>query len=88
MTRANTSYLWSDMTRPQGSTDPEVIFDPQAESGALDILSCPNRDRWGDCRCTPVCAVCGWPPHSSVHGPIFRAEPGSRPVGHEYQAES
>lgn len=61
--------------------------------GAIDISECPTRrqvkTRYGttamlQCRCKPVCSVCGQHKHSAVHGPIYGQPPGSVPWGHEY----
>lgn len=66
----------------------------QRMSGAVDLDACPTRGRaapigkrgppcWSCC-CQPKCAVCGFGEHMAIHGPLYGAEPGSKPWGHEY----
>ncbi len=52
-------------------------------SGAVDYKECPRGGGEGKCRCGK-CAVCGWPKHSAVHGPLFRCEPGTKSWGHDF----
>ena len=63
--------------------------------GATDLSSCTTKRSYTRssgvvvhhlCRCGP-CAVCGFGPHTAIHGPALGQQPGSRPWGHEYQAE-
>lgn len=50
-------------------------------SGAVDLNECPNRV--GHCKCG-MCAVCPYPKHMAIHGPLYGQPPGSRPYGHEF----
>lgn len=55
-------------------------------SGAVDLGECQFRRYYRanyGCRCGK-CAVCGYPKHSGIHGPVFGQPPGSEPWGHEY----
>jgi hypothetical protein len=54
------------------------------DDGAVDLDACRNRSAWGNCRCAPVCAVCGYPKHTGIHGPVFGQPPGSKPYGHVF----
>ena len=57
-------------------------------NGAVDIDACPirrirrNTIQWS-CLCG-LCALCGFPKHSAVHGPHFGQQAGSKPYDHEY----
>lgn len=51
------------------------------QRGAVDFAECPVWRR--GCHCGR-CAVCGYPKHAGVHGPVLGAKPGSRPWGHEF----
>lgn len=51
-------------------------------TGAVDFDQCTRRYRRG-CYCGR-CAVCGFPMHSAVHGPVLGQPPGSKPFGHEF----
>lgn len=55
------------------------------EQGAIAWEGCPTRRRknWM-CECEP-CHVCGFGPHTVIHGPAYGKEPGSKPWGHEYR---
>jgi len=53
---------------------------------SIDVFACPSR-RGMECKCKPVCVVCGFGPHASVHGPRYGEEPGGEPYDHEYQTE-
>ena len=55
--------------------------------GALDLSRCRNQGggRPPNCRCKPVCAICGFGPHMAAHGPAYGEEPGSEPCRHAYE---
>lgn len=56
--------------------------------GAIDTDRCPTRFKGRnktDCKCKPVCIVCGFGPHAAVHGPLYGQPPGTKPWKHEYQ---
>jgi len=64
----------------------------EAAEGALDLSECPGLSqpprKWArkrGCKCG-VCAVCGFPKHCALHGPLYGQPPGSKPYAHAYQA--
>jgi hypothetical protein len=61
------------------------------EAGAVLIEDCQTgmrRKTGWDCRCEPLCGVCGNRKHTAIHGP-FAATPtrGSKPYGHEFKGK-
>jgi hypothetical protein len=70
------------MTNPN---HPTPATGEQATGGAIDIETCVTRTRTGSCRCLPKC-ICGYGPHSALHGPFYGQQPGTKPYDHEYQA--
>lgn len=62
-----------------------VIFSDETE-GAVAYRDCPTRllDRYRNCLCKPVCAVCGQHKHTAVHGPLYGKQAGSKPWGHMF----
>lgn len=46
---------------------------------SVDLKEC----RWRICKCG-VCAVCGHPKHTAIHGPFLGEPPGGPPWGHQY----
>lgn len=52
--------------------------------GAVDLSACPTRDRYGRCRCKPLCVLCAQPEHCALHGPRQGEPPGSIPFDHEF----
>ena len=54
------------------------------QHGAVDFRACPgNRESRRGCSCG-LCAKCGSPKHSAIHGPAYGQPPGSKPYGHEF----
>ena len=57
-------------------------------TGAVDLDNCPTQwreRRWQGVHCAcGLCAKCGYPKHSAIHGPLYRQPPGSKPYGHEF----
>lgn len=54
------------------------------ENGAIDLTKCPQYvHRRRGCRCGS-CAICGYPKHTAIHGPVNGGAPGSRPYGHQF----
>ena len=61
-------------------------------SFTVDLEACNTRRNLGRgrrsiCQCNK-CQVCGFGPHTAIHGPALGAEPGSKPFGHEYTARA
>ena len=54
--------------------------------GAILKDDCPKM-HGTSCQCQPRCAVCSYGPHMAIHGPVYGAERGSKPWGHEYATE-
>lgn len=55
-------------------------------------IDCPNGYRWNgkgplSCSCKPHCAICGYPKHDALHGPLLGKEAGSEPWHHEYKPD-
>ena len=50
-------------------------------AGAIDFSEC--RTVRHCCRCAS-CAVCGNRKHTSIHGPYYGEQPGSRSFGHDF----
>lgn len=57
-------------------------------NGACDQTKCPRWQTRMMCNCKPVCKWCGHGEHCAIHGPVNNGDPGSKPYGHEYVAES
>jgi len=65
------------------TTAADIGFFAEAQRGAVDFEECPSTARPRHCKCGR-CAKCGYPKHTSVHGPVLGAEPGSKPWDHEF----
>jgi hypothetical protein len=60
----------------------------RTEHGAVDFNECPRSGyvrSLNYCECGH-CAVCGFPKHTTVHGPSYGQPPGSEPYDHQYVA--
>ena len=57
------------------------------EIGAVDLDSCPyKRPLANYCRCD-VCRKCGFRKHTAIHAPVYGEPPGSKPLGHRFEAK-
>lgn len=55
------------------------MADLRESPGSVSLDEC-----WfGVCRCG-YCAVCGYPKHCALHGPVFGDQPGGKPYDHAY----
>jgi hypothetical protein len=61
------------------------MTDSATPGGAIDFNECPEGGitGWKKCQCG-TCAVCGWPKHCALHGPLYGQPPGSKPYDHEF----